>query len=482
MRRLQAVTLVVAVVAATLVATGSTREAKAEGTHSPNMEHVANLAYEQRYGQSSSFGTDIELRTYGKRNYAFAGTYRNGLQIIDVTKPESPKVAAVWDCAIAQGDVQLFERGKRVFVAYTADDISSNTRIESGCYQDVGYTPAKYPTPYGTFVADVTNPRKPKTVGFMPLATGSHNQSVHPGGRYFYNSNSDLDSLGVIEVFDLKNFRKPKLVTTLTLGPGLNSHDITFSSDGKRAYSAAVTESVVLDTTDPAAPEIIGRVVDPAVNIHHQSDPITLEDPILGERTFLIVTDELAGAAGNGFCPGGGLHVYDITGELEATPLKVGFWEIPEFRPAGAGDDTTGGSLTCTSHVLRMYPKQKLMTIAWYNAGVRVVDISGLAGISVGVEPGLGNVGAGMAEVGFFHFPDSDTWSVKANKFAKDGSFYMFANDIARGLDVFKFSADAAESADPGRWLTPAQYEARLGKVDFGSLKDRAPFCLLPAL
>lgn len=35
-------------------------------------------------------------------------------------------------------------------------------------------------------------------------------------------------------------------------------------------------------------------------HIHHQADPLTLETE-LGERTYVIISDEIAGAAGNGF-------------------------------------------------------------------------------------------------------------------------------------------------------------------------------------
>lgn len=379
---------------------------------------------------------------------AFAGTYENGLQIVDVTDPTAPALLAVYDCSLAQGDVQVFDREDgRTYVAYTADDYASETRPESGCYRDAGVTEVAY----GTFIIDVTDPRAPTTVSFVPFARGSHNQTVHPSGRYLYNSNSDLGGLAPpsIEVVDITDLRSPRPVTELPLVTGLDSHDITFSADGTRAYSAALTHTLILDTTDPAAPAIVGRVVDPTINIHHQSDPVTIPDPLLGERTFLVVTDELAGAAGNFACPGGGLHVYDITGPLEAAPVKVGFFDIPDISP------TTGSSITCTSHVLRMYPEAGLMTIAWYARGVRVIDISGLAGASVGLP------GPGMQEIGHLYFDDSDTWSAKALEIEPDGSFYLFGNDINRGLDVYRFAAapggTASMSTGLSRWLAPAQ-------------------------
>jgi hypothetical protein len=418
------------------------------------------------------------------KEFALAGSYNNGLQIIDITDPTTPTIASVYDCAIAQGDVQVFTREGRTYITYTDDAYSRQTG--SACFQEareLGFNTSGN----GTFIADITDPYNPTTVSFVTFPLESHNQTVSPDGNFLYNSNSDLGpgetgGFGTIEVMDISDFANPVRTATLELTGGLNSHDITFSSDGTRAYSAAVTHTLVLDTTDLAHPEIIGRIVDPAVNISHQSDPITLKDKNTGlERTFLVVTDEFAGAAGNGFCPGGGLHIYDITGPLETAPVKVGFWNMPDIRPAGVpAVPGAGEDITCTAHVLRMYPAQKLMTIAWYNAGVRVVDISGLTGVSVGAQP-VGNVGAGMKEVGFFNFEDSVTWSVKTNKIAEDGSFYMYGNDMSRGFDVYHFTRPAAGEVDPGTWLSPAQALAKLGPNVRGIHKTKnAPFCLLP--
>jgi hypothetical protein len=441
-----------------------------------NMTHVANLGYEHRYGQTENFGTDLELasmtvrRNGAKRklDVAFAGTYRNGLQIIDVTRPARPKVLSVYDCAIAQGDVQVFRRGKRTLVAYTADDISSQTDPSSRCFRDAGISTKEY----GTFIVDVTNPRRPKSVTFIPLERGSHNQTVHPSGNYLYNSNSDVvpGAPPSIEVIDIRRLQQARRVTDLPLGTGLDSHDITFNRNGTRAFSAAISHTLVIDTTDPAEPEIIGRIVDPSINIHHQSDPVTVDDPVLGKRRFLVVTDELAGAAGNGACPGGGLHVYDITGDLERAPVKVGFFDIPDVSVTDPS-----GSLRCTSHVLKMHPKKGVMTIAWYARGVRVIDISGLVGVSAGLP------GAGMQEIGHIWFADSDTWAAKALRVKRNGSMVLFANDISRGFDVFRFTASpegtSSMSTGASRWMSPAEARSALGVAD--RTGDLVVSCLL---
>ncbi|HUQ40118.1 MAG TPA: hypothetical protein VM030_08160 [Acidimicrobiales bacterium] len=438
------------------------------------MTHVANIRYP--LGKVGDKGTDLELTTIAGRDYAFAGTYGGGLHVIDVTDPRHPDEVAFYSCSASQGDVQVFRRAGRSFITYTADN--GFTRSASGqCYTD-----AKVPAGerYGTFIIDVTVPARPRAVGWVAVPAGSHNQSVHPSGRWMYNSNSDLENpVGVIEVIDLAELREPEVVSELPLQTGLSSHDITFSDDGTRAYVAAVTHTLVLDTTDPGRPVVIGRIIDPAVNIHHQADPITLQEKGLGIRRMLVVTDELAGAEGNAFCPGGGLHVYDITGGLERAPVKVGFFAIPEVRR------TDGPLDRCTAHVLRMYPQQRLMTIAWYAAGVRVIDLSGLVGVSVG-GPKAGPVAQGMREVGYFRFPDSEVWAAKTNRIAADGSFYLYANDLRRGFDVFRYlpgrSLPGATASGGGTWLTADEtaQAARARGVGSTAVGDRTPVCLLP--
>ena len=111
------------------------------------------------------------------------------------------------------------------------------------------------------------------------------------------------------------------------------------------------------------------------------------------------------GALGTGQCPNGGVHVYDITGANERNPVKVGYWNIDTV---GTTTDAPDGR--CTAHVFDIHEAEQVMTIAYYNGGVRVVDLSGLEGISLG---GVQLAGAGMKEIASFRHPDGDTWSFK---------------------------------------------------------------------
>ena len=455
--------------------------ALAADASSPNLSHVMNVPYESRNGGvAGGGGTDIEFATIKGKRYAFAGSYRNGMQIFDITDPTKTKRVSVYDCGITQGDVQVFRQGGSVFATYTSDTYNDGT---SKCNREAekrGFDMAKSATAgkNGTFIVDVSNPRKPKTVSFFEVKQGSHNLTVHPSGKYAYNSNSDLivdEPFGAIEIYDITDVRRPRFLKELALetfpGLGTTSHDITFSDDGTRAYSAALSHGAIIDTTDPANPKIITEWEDPTINVWHQADPVSI-----GGRDFVIAEDEMYGAAGGPHCPSGGVHVYEVTGEMEKAPVKVGYWNLGELRP------TSSPTGRCTAHVFDIHEDAAIMTIAFYNGGVYVVDLSGLADAST-TSLGLGETASpgGLKALGFYRFEGMDSWSVKAPVIEPGGDFYMFGNDQKRGLDVYRFDADAPPSTQTGEFLNAQQAALKLAtnKRSAAELRDYRLFCLL---
>lgn len=397
------------------------------------MRFVANLQYD-RTGEAQN-GSDIEFLHLDGRDYALAGTLRGGLQVIDITRPRDPRRVATYDCAISQGDIQVWKKRTRVLASYTADGTVGAQGAQSQCGRDLKLDAGDA----GTVLVDLTDPRRPRSVSFLPVPQGSHNMTLHPSGKYLYNSNSDLYTSGQapnVTIYDVRRPLDPKKVQdyALPITPGslgTESHDITFNARGTRAYVAALSQTLVLDTTDPAHPELISKIVDPAIHVAHQSDPFRVQRPDGTWRRLLVITDERAGAAASVECPGGGLHVYDVTGAKEQAPEKIGTWFIPTVQPQDGA--------TCTSHVLRIYPRQQMMTISWYSQGVRVLDIAGLATHEGSAADVAFGDGVGMTEVGHYVFPDSDSWSFKTNRIAADGSFFGYSNDLVRGFDVFRF-------------------------------------------
>src|SRR4029077_12099526 len=126
-----------------------------------------------------------------QRTFAFAGSYSDGLHVIDVTDPEHAERVATWDCGISQGDVQIFKRpdlGNRTFVTFT-HDTGYTAALDSACVADLEKKGFKVRESMGdaTSIADITAPYKPKAVSWMPFGQGSHNMTVHPSGKYLYN-------------------------------------------------------------------------------------------------------------------------------------------------------------------------------------------------------------------------------------------------------------------------------------------------------
>jgi hypothetical protein len=452
--------------------------------NSPNVSHVENFPYEPRNGATTSGGTDIEFARHRGRQYAFAGSYRNGMQIFDITHPERTERVGVYDCGITQGDVQIFRQADepgKLFATYTSDTVNDGT---SPCNREaaaLGYDMRKSATAgkNGTFVVDVTNPKEPRTISFIAVRQGSHNMTVHPSGNFLYNSNSDLiidEPFGAIEIFDVSNPRAPQFVRELPLetfpGLGTVSHDITFNEEGTRAYSAALSHGAIIDTTNPRDPSIVAEWEDPTINVWHQADPFSI-----GGRDFVIAEDEMYGAAGGPHCPSGGVHVYEVTGELEKNPVKVGYWNLDEIRPTNSG--ATG---RCTAHVFDIHEDEAIMTIAFYNGGVYVVDLSGLAEAGT-TSIGLGSTGTegAMKALGFYRFDGMDSWSAKTPFIERDGDFYLYGNDQRRGLDVYRFDAQAGRTGRTGRFLTAEQAAVELAgsKASPEELRDYRMFCLL---
>jgi hypothetical protein len=136
---------------------------------------------------------------------------------------------------------------------------------------------------------------------------------------------------------------------------------------------------------------------------------------------------------------------------MEKSPQKVGYWNIDTLGPTDQVDGR------CTAHVFDIHEDEQVMTIAYYNGGVHVVDLSGLEGISLA---GQQVVGEGLKEIGHYRIQNGESWSAKTPEIAPDGTFHLFSNDIERGLDVYRFDGGGAASAKKGTWMSPKQAAA----------------------
>lgn len=376
------------------------------------MRHVANIRRCQ--------GSDIEFATkivpvggvLRERDYAFLGCIERPVQVIDITNPEQPVRVAEIPCSLNQNDIQV--RGDVLVMA--ADGFGFCERPTGSEFVVTGFA-----------TADISDPRSPVVLGSAYIPEGAHNVTVHPVEPLVYVSSSVTVSRfvhsalpGVVHIWDISDPAEPVLVRRWEYTPLTPPHDITFNAGGTRAYAASHEHTDIFDTTDPRRPRLIVSFADPTINISHQADPTP-------DGRYLLVSDEMGGST-SPVCPGGGVHVFDLTNE--AVPRKVGVFYADDVGPLFAGGFLAGN---CTAHVFRINPDGRTMAIAWYQAGVMVFDISHLEALAIA---GSGNtLGIGPRTIGVARMPYTRAWAAKMWPDRHPG--YVFVNDIVRGFDVF---------------------------------------------
>ena len=489
MRRLLAV-LPLALIASLSPASALAAE---PGVHSDNMSYVKNIPYPAKNGGTANYGTDIEFATLAGRQYALAGSYENGMQIVDITRPgerADRRHLRLRRHAGGRPGLPAGLKPGRTFAGYASDTFGDGT---STCYREAAAL--------GFDVRQRRRHRQERHVhrrAHQPAGAedrlvrgrrAGHPQPHDPPerqlplqlelGPHHLDPARDRD-LRHLELRDAAQGQGARAADAA--GARHESHDITFNTAGDRAYSAALSQGVIINTTNPARPTIVSSFLDPTINVWHQMDPFTMTDAQGNQREFLIAEDEVAGAIGTGQCPNGGVHVYDITGDKELSPEKVGYWNIDDIRPTANVTDS------CTAHVFDIHEREQMMTIAYYNGGVHVVDLSGLTGISLGDSTQVG--GPGMREIGYYRTENgdgagnADTWSFKAPKVEPDRRLLPLRQRHrarARRLQVLQRAGPLAAGgalADAGRGADRPRRRGRRSRVS----AETAFFCLLPRL
>ena len=362
------------------------------------LKPIARVAYEG--------GTDMELARIKGRDYAFAGdspSYGSDggeLRVIDVTRPARPRVVASLKCAVHQADIQISHDKKTLIAA--AD---SNGGPEScGLFGQQGF-----------LTIDISNPTKPKVVGKAVVDRGSHNTTAHPTKPFVYNSDADLlGAPGEIEIWSIKNPRKPKLVNTVRSLPH-SPHDISFNKKGTLAVTAAISHFDLFDTSNPIQPRLVYTGQCPGCSITHDAK-------FTPDGTGLVIGDEAAG--GQPYpCPGGALYFYELVGTNDApVPVLTGVYE-----PGVVFSENPPQRISCTSHVFDFSEDGNEIAISWYGLGTRYL------GIKQTIGPTFGDAGVTIEELGWFIPDGTDSWSSKFHR-----GPYIYANDMNLGFIVYR--------------------------------------------
>ena len=213
---------------------------------------------------------------------------------------------------------------------------------------------------------------------------------------YFYAASGEPGFRNVIvQIFDLKNPKEPKLVGRAWL-PGLKdgepgyegqySHHPVVDEENKRLYVGyrnAGGQAASFDISNPAQPKLVWSIdMNPPHRGPHTVSPILYREvPNFGKsalpRTYAFIVDEAGGEPDMTPCPNGvrpGSYMLDITTETKPFPVSV--WQVPvgNFCEKGGRFGPHQSAETVNGRINRF--EDKIAWLAYFNAGVRVVDLS----------------------------------------------------------------------------------------------------------
>jgi hypothetical protein len=329
----------------------------------------------------------------------------NGTSILEISDPSQPKY--VWHIP---NDTNRNSRSTSVVYDYTFDGSGRDylirnsealTQGETG--QDLKYQifditsrdtdPSKI-----TLVSEITG-TPPNSCG--KGCGGKFIMRAHKGWwsqetGYFYAASGEPGFRNIIvQIFDLKNPKEPKLVGRAWI-PGLRdgepgyegqySHHPIVDEDNKRLYVGyrnAGGQAASFDISNPAQPKLVWSIdMNPPHRGPHTVSPIVYNEvPNFGKgalpRTYAFIVDEAGGGADMKPCTNPvrtASYMVDITTETKPFPVSV--WQVPvgnfcekggRFGPHQSADTVNGTINRFTD---------KIAWIAYFNAGVRVVDLS----------------------------------------------------------------------------------------------------------
>ena len=362
-----------------------------------------------------------DLAFWGNR--AYVGTY-SGFRIFDITNPAAPVRLVDFVCTAAsgtatQGDVSVWQNRllfRSLDTPQTTTGCNRTATAGAGVTQTPGWE--------GVEIFDVSNPAAPTQIAAVATDCGSHTHTLVPDLRnnrlliyassypaaaisstptQYGNTCERLtasgaqghDKISIIEV-PLNAPQTARVIAEPQFGfqgnfqgvPGFKGcHDITVFIELRLAAGACLTEGVIFDISNPAAPRIKNRIVNPDIDFCARRAPDPSPTPgapspnplclwhsatFTWDGKFVVFGDE-AGGGGSAEC------------SSEDPPNRGAFWahrvdnptspiasfKIPRVQPHPLQN--------CTAHIMNFVPinNRLVMPSSWYSGGTSVVDWGG---------------------------------------------------------------------------------------------------------
>ncbi len=421
----------------------------ADDLHSDNMEIVAN------WDDGGEFRAGSDLAFWG--DIAVLGQFDSpgGFYLMDISDPEDPQQISHFVCPGPQNDVSIW--GDLVFMSvdnargadedHEAHECGADDASQGEIRTDQHWS--------GIRIVDISDPENPEQIRAVRTDCGSHTHTLVPDldndrmlvyvSSYPLRDQSescrpDHGKISVVEV-PLDDPTAAEVVSQPDVRPAVGCHDITVFLETDLAAAACISESQIWDISDPVNPEIISRIHNPSINIHHSS-------VFSWDGEVLVLGDEMGGASAAAGCldreaPSGALWFYDVSDPEDPQPQS--YYKIPEQV----------GSVFCTAHQFNVVPLEsdkRIMVTGWYNGGVHVLDFTDPTDVQrIGYymardEPGRASAWAGYWYNGYIY----------ANNF-DEGLVPPVPN--SRGFDVFRIDHPDLEDHITHAHLNPYTQE-----------------------
>jgi hypothetical protein len=285
--------------------------------------------------------------------HAYVSAQGGGFYIVDVSDPRNPEKVGTLD-EVQPRDADIVEYPNRTVAALAAGTD-------------------------GIHLVNVTDPTQPDLISTLTFDEPAHNLAVFPGEQKIYNSRSLGDPVEPgIDIVDVSDPTEPELETVWTFPNQANGHpvattgchDVTIYPTHDRAYCAGVTETFILDVSDPMTPTVEGVIENPAINIHHWAMPNA-------DHSILVIGDEYGGTLAPACfgaatqdertvsTPTGAVWFYDI--DQPEQPAPLGYVSPPT---------ETENPQPCTSHFGDLVGDRDMVAVGWYHQGLQLIDFS----------------------------------------------------------------------------------------------------------
>jgi len=371
----------ICVIAAVLVA-GCTSVATKPGGDTPppgwSAHNVELLGYTAMKGNSAF---KITMTRAGDRWYIIGGHYNTpGWSVVDVTDPRHPFVAKFIPGPTNTSTNQVV----------SADGILVASLGRPNEREDAGMT-AKKPYSAGIMLIDIKDPLNPKELGRWytdkPQGRGTH-RNMYEGGRYVHLA-ADMNGYDgdIYVILDISNPAKPVEAGRWWVpgqhvaggekpqrDPNVNLHNPNFV-DGNLAYlSYGDAGMVILDISDVAKPKFVSAT---KFEPKHRFDAHTVLPWLSAKR--VIVNSE----AVTYNCKGPLDHVTIVDVSDPAKPVRLSRYPVPVPPPdapytsfCDKGGRFGPHNQSQLQHIPEVEKQGNLSYVTWFNAGLRVYDVS----------------------------------------------------------------------------------------------------------